>query len=71
MVCYLFYRTAVRNALKGSQEVRARDVMVNKNLFTSKGVYMKYKQSVAIFFYFLLDVHSIVTRKKIHLLDRF
>lgn len=31
MVCYLFYRTAVRNALKGSQEVRATGVMVNRN----------------------------------------
>ncbi|WP_038806808.1 hypothetical protein, partial [Salmonella enterica] len=29
VVCYLFYRTAVRNALRAPEAVRATDVMVN------------------------------------------
>ncbi|WP_216086906.1 hypothetical protein, partial [Listeria monocytogenes] len=35
-VCYLFYRTAVRNALRAPEAVRATDVMVNVTCFGDK-----------------------------------
>ena len=42
MVCCLFYRFPVRNALRASQAVRATDVMVNSLGKHRRGLAMKF-----------------------------